>query len=63
MVIVLIGIGGLRLQRTGKAGLRASICRMGIYQRQLQPRLLNVVMGTKAAAEARGRVCAGLAGE
>ncbi len=36
---------------------------MGIYQRQLQPRLLNAVMGTKAAAEARSRACAGLAGE
>jgi len=36
---------------------------MGIYQRQLQPRLLNAVMGTKAVREVRGRVCAGLAGE
>ena len=36
---------------------------MGFYQRQLQPRLLNAFMGTKAMAEIRGRVCAGLAGE
>lgn len=36
---------------------------MSFYQRQLQPRLLNAVMGTTSSRETRARVCAGLAGD
>lgn len=36
---------------------------MGIYAKQLQPRLLNATMGAKATHPIRARVCAGLAGD
>lgn len=36
---------------------------MGVYQRQLQPRLLNAIMDTKSTREIRQRVCADLFGD
>lgn len=36
---------------------------MGFYQRVVQPRLIDAVMGTSAAAEVRERVCAALVGD
>ena len=36
---------------------------MGVYQRQLQPRLLNATMGTTGTREIRRRVCSGLFGD
>jgi len=36
---------------------------MGIYQRQLQPRLLNAALDTRGTREIRRRVCAGLFGD
>jgi ubiquinone/menaquinone biosynthesis C-methylase UbiE len=36
---------------------------MGIYQRLLQPRLLDLAMDTSSAREIRSRVCAGLSGD
>ena len=36
---------------------------MGVYQRQLQPRLLNAVMDTSGSRTIRARVCAGLSGD
>jgi SAM-dependent methyltransferase len=36
---------------------------MGVYQRLLQPRLLNATMNTRGSREIRRRVCSDLAGE
>ena len=36
---------------------------MGFYQRQVQPRMLDVFMGTKTLDEIRARVCVGLTGD
>lgn len=36
---------------------------MGFYKDQVQPRLLNTLMGFKGTAKVRERVCAGLAGD
>ena len=36
---------------------------MGLYQRQLRPRLLDATLGVKVTGEIRERVCAGLAGD
>jgi ubiquinone/menaquinone biosynthesis C-methylase UbiE len=36
---------------------------VGLYQRQLQPRLLNVTMGSRSTHVIRERVCAGLVGD
>lgn len=36
---------------------------MGLYERQVLPRVINVACGTKAHAPLRRRVCAGLAGD
>ncbi len=36
---------------------------MGVYRRQLQPRLLNATLDTAGAREIRRRVCAGLFGD
>lgn len=36
---------------------------MGVYQRHLQPRLLNLTLDTQASRAARRRVCAGLVGD
>ncbi len=35
---------------------------MGMYQREVQPRLVNLVMGSEGRREIRERVCAGLCG-